>query len=101
LTISLPIALALLSGGLLGFVYFTGLWMTVRYVNVVRRPVILLLISVTIRLGLLLSGFYFIMIIEWYLMVVAVVGFLIVRQWFVYHLKPRSTHNEAEVFEWT
>ncbi len=70
---------AFAGGGVLGFIYFGGLWLTVRRIPRTRRPGMLSFLSFFGRLALTLCGFYLIMGGHWERLLVAVLGFVAVR----------------------
>lgn len=70
-------------GGLLGILYFSGLWQTVSRLADARHPIRLLLFSFAVRLLLLLAGFYIIMGDSWARLAAAVSGFIIARVFLV------------------
>lgn len=55
------IALAVLGGALAGLLFFGGLWWTVQRIPYVKRPVVLTLSSLLLRLALTMVVFYTIM----------------------------------------
>lgn len=88
-------------GALLAVVYLVGLWLTVRGIHQQRHPVILLMVSITLRMGLVLAVFYFIVGNQrWQMLLGALAGFITVRtvtiRWIRRHM-PESGANEEEV----
>jgi F1F0 ATPase subunit 2 len=73
------LALALLAGAALGGFFFGGLWLTVRKMESMRNPTLLLLASFLGRTLITLAGFFLIAGGRWERLMVAVVGFVIVR----------------------
>ncbi len=69
----------LVAGGLIGFLYFSGLWQTVRRLPDAPRPWRLLAVSYLQRLVLALGGFYLLMDGAWERLAAAVTGFIIIR----------------------
>ena len=78
MTEPLPLLWALAAGVGLGFVYFYGLWLTVRLV-VSRRTPAWLLLSALVRLTILLVGLYALGQGDWRRLVAAMGGILLVR----------------------
>lgn len=70
---------AFLSGGLLGLIYFGGLWLTIRSLPGARMPGVMVIISLIARLALVLTGFYWVMGGRWERMLACLVGFLVAR----------------------
>jgi F1F0 ATPase subunit 2 len=68
----------------LGCLFFGGLWWTVRKSILSARPALWLLSSLLIRMGLTLSGFYFVLTRDlggepWQRLMLCLLGFLIAR----------------------
>lgn len=73
------VILSMLAGGALGFIFFWGLWKTVQSMARVKRPFLWMFASFFVRLSIVLMGFYVIMQIQWQLMAVALLGFILAR----------------------
>ena len=56
----ITLSLAALAGLLIGVVFFGGLWWTVLYGLRTKRPALFFLLSLFVRFGLALGGFYFV-----------------------------------------
>jgi F1F0 ATPase subunit 2 len=72
---------SLAAGAILGIVYFRGLWQTVLRLPDFARPAWSMSWSFVARVGIVMSGFYFIMLgghLE--RLAMAVAGFIIARQ---------------------
>jgi F1F0 ATPase subunit 2 len=68
------------AGLLLGAFFYGGLWWTVQKLSVCRRPALLLISSLIIRSGVILSAFY--LIVEggyWGRLLVSLLGFVVAR----------------------
>ena len=72
-------ALAGLAGGLLGAIFFGGLWWTVRQGVSSSRPALWFLGSGLLRMSIVLAGFYFVSGGQWKRLVACLVGFIIAR----------------------
>ena len=72
-------ALAGLAGGLLGAIFFGGLWWTVRKGVSSSRPALWFLGSGLLRMSIVLAGFYFVSGGQWKRLVACLVGFVIAR----------------------
>jgi len=72
--------LVFVAGLALGFLYFRFLWLTVRRLPVSPRPVRLLVISFTARLGLVLTGFYLMMDGHGERLFMTLLGFIAARE---------------------
>lgn len=68
-----------LAGLLLGAIFFGGLWWTVRRGMVSARPAAWFLVSLLLRLGLVMAGFYFVGQGDWRRWVACLAGFFIAR----------------------
>jgi F1F0 ATPase subunit 2 len=75
----LTLLLAWVAGGLLGAVFFGGLWWTVRGATSVKRPGLWLLGSLVVRSGIALSGFYFVSGGHWQRLLLCLLGFIMAR----------------------
>ncbi len=79
----IPLASLLISlgaGAILGFVYFFGLWITLKQLHQRKNPGLMMLFSLIGRLAFVLSGFYFIMrFAGWQGLLAALPGLTLVR----------------------
>lgn len=78
----------------LSVLYFGGLWMTVRRVVAGAWPKLALLGSFVVRSGLVLLGFYLVILWmgeRWELLVACLLGFIVGRTILVRRWGPRST----------
>jgi F1F0 ATPase subunit 2 len=73
------LALAFLAGGALGAIFFGGLWWTVRKGVSSSRPALWFFASLLLRMGIVLTGFYFVAGGYWERLVVCLLGFLAAR----------------------
>lgn len=84
----------LLVGGGLGFIYFGGLWWTVRKLPRSRRPHLLTLVSLFVRSGFVLAGLLLVARTgRWPSIVAALLGMIAVR-WFL--IRRWSPGKEAK-----
>ena len=74
-----------LTGGVLGAVFFGGLWWTVRKGVASRQPALLFFASLLLRTIIVLTGFYFVAGDQLGRLLVCVLGFIIAR-FIVIHL---------------
>lgn len=83
-------------GGLLGLFYFGGLWLTVRNLEQLRRPVLVTLGSFLVR-SIVVGGFYLMLDDGWQGVALGLVGFLIARMILVrvWGPAPRSPEKTA------
>ena len=76
---TLSLVLALVSGVLLGAIFFGGLWWTVRNGVSSKQPALSFLGSLLLRTGIALAGFYFIGRGHWERLLVCLLGFVMAR----------------------
>ena len=69
----------LLLGGLIGWVYFQGLWETVRRIPDAKRPYGLMIVSFAARSLFALGGFFILTDGRWERATAALLGFFIIR----------------------
>ncbi len=73
------LAFALVSGLVLGAIFFGGLCWTVRKGVTSKHPAIWFLASMVVRMSIVLAGFYFVGRGDWQRLVACLVGFIIAR----------------------
>lgn len=71
--------LSFAAGLLLGAVFFGGLWWTIRKGLTSPRPALLFLGSAVLRMGVVVSGFYFVSNGHWQHLLACLMGFIIAR----------------------
>jgi len=76
----LSLVIVFAAGLALGGFYFTVLWQTVRRLPEASSPAGLLLSSLLLRMGVILPAFYLLMDGQWERIVVALGGFVIMRE---------------------
>jgi F1F0 ATPase subunit 2 len=79
MTEHLKMALAGLWGGVLGAVFFGGLWWTVRKGVSAKRPALWFLGSMLARTSTVLVGFYFVSGDHWERLLLCLLGFISAR----------------------
>ena len=87
--------LSLAAGLGLGGAYFGGLWWTVRRLPRARRPALLTLASLVVRLALLLGGLYAVTGGDWRALAAALLGFVLARAVLVRRLGPQARTEGA------
>ena len=75
----LSLGLALVTGALLGAIFFGGLWWTVRKGVSSERPALWFFGSLLLRTSITLAGFYFIARGHWERLLVCLLGFVMAR----------------------
>jgi F1F0 ATPase subunit 2 len=84
------------AGGLLGLIFFGGLWLTVRGLEQARRPALRMVTSMLVRFGLVFAGFYIVVACGgWQHVVLGMVGFALVRLVFVQCTRVRGNRERA------
>jgi F1F0 ATPase subunit 2 len=76
---SLSLASAMVTGVLLGVMFFGGLWWTVRKGFSARQPALWFLGSLLLRISISLAGFYHVSGGHWERLLVCLVGFFLAR----------------------
>ncbi|MGB7629705.1 MAG: ATP synthase subunit I [Candidatus Deferrimicrobium sp.] len=76
---TLTLVLALVAGGLIGAMFFGGLWWTVRKGVSSKQPALWFFGSLLLRMSITLAGFYFIARGHWERLLVCLLGFVIAR----------------------
>jgi len=75
----LLLALSGVAGGLLGAVFFGGLWWTVRKVGSSSQPALWVFSSLLLRMSVALTGFYVVSGSHWERMALCLLGFILAR----------------------
>ncbi len=82
--------LMFLAGGILGVMYFTGLWLTVQRLHDGKYPVLWLMSSMAVRMVLLLTAFYFILHSgDWKHLLAVLAGFIAARMFYSRRMRTR------------
>jgi F1F0 ATPase subunit 2 len=76
---ALTLMLALVTGFLLGAIFFGGLWWTVRKAVSSKRPALLFFGSLLLRTSITLAGFYLVARGHWERLLVCLLGFVVTR----------------------
>ena len=76
---AVSLVLALVTGVVLGTIFFGGLWWTVRKGAVSRRPALWFAGSMLLRTAIVLVGFFFISGGRWERLAAALLGFVAAR----------------------
>ena len=80
---------ALMAGLALGIFYFGGLWLTVQWLPAARRPALLTLSSLAVRLSLTLLTVYLVTEGQWARTGVCLLGFFVMRTILVQRWRPK------------
>ena len=76
---ALAVVLAAVTGLLLGGIFFGGLWWTVRTGVSARRPALLFVGSLLLRVSIVIAGFYFVGRGHWQQLLPCLFGFAMAR----------------------
>ncbi len=79
MTDALRLVLALVTGLLLGAIFFGGLWWTVRKGFASKQPALWFVSSLLLRTSIALAGFYFISRGHWESLLVCLLAFVLAR----------------------
>ena len=95
---TLSLALALVTGVLLGAVFFGGLWWTVRKVVLSKRSTLWFFVSLLMRTSIVVAGFYFIAHGDWVRLLLCLLGFVVARPIVMRFTRSaeKSTHAAQE-----
>ena len=75
----LQLVMVLLAGILLGTLFFGGLWWTVLKGLSARQPALWFGVSLLLRTGIVLAGFYIVSGAEWKRLLLCLFGFIVAR----------------------
>lgn len=76
---TLTMVLALVAGGVIGAIYFGGLWWTVRKGVSSKQPALWFFSSLLLRMSMVLAGFYFFSGGHWNRLLACLLGFIMAR----------------------
>ncbi|MGD8999617.1 MAG: ATP synthase subunit I [Granulosicoccaceae bacterium] len=89
---------SLTAGSLLGLAFFWGLWATLNGLERAPRPAMRMLVSLLLRFGLVLAGFYFLArYAAWQHVLTAVVGFMLARILVARYIRPALYKKESQL----
>ena len=96
---TLPLALALVTGVLLGAIFFGGLWWTVRKGFSSKQPALWFFGSMLLRMSLALTGFYFVGGKNWERWLLCLLGFVLARLGMKWLTRPPVQHHDSRAPE--
>lgn len=76
---ALTLMLAWVAGGVLGMIFFGGLWWTVRKSVASRQPALWVFGSLLLRMSVVLTGFYFVSGGQFKRLMACILGFFLAR----------------------
>ncbi len=83
---------ALAAGGLLGAIFFGGLWWTIRKGMSSPQPALWFLGSLLLRMTIALAGFYFVAGGEWQRLLLCLLGFVLARLVVTWLTRPMESN---------
>ena len=89
----LTLVLACVAGGILGAIFFGGLWWTVRKGILSKQPVLWFFGSMLLRMSIALVGFYFVSGRQWKRLLLCLLGFVIARLAVTWLTKPSGENQ--------
>ena len=92
----LAILAGLAAGGILGFLFFAGLWLTIRKCLNSRHPGIWFAASLILRLSTVVLGLLLVARHNWQSLVSALIGFLAVRSFMTGRIKHQLEQIQTE-----
>ena len=90
---------ALVAGGLLGAIFFGGLWWTVREGLSSKRVALWFLGSLLLRVSVTLTGFYVVSGHQWERLLLCLLGFLMARGVVRWLTRPSGESHSPHVLE--
>jgi len=96
---TLTLALAWAAGGVLGAIFFGGLWWTIRKGVSSRQPAFWFFGSLILRMSIALAGFYFVSGGHWERLLLCLLGFVMARlavTWLTRPPEETRTHQGQE-----
>jgi F1F0 ATPase subunit 2 len=96
---ALSLTLAMVTGLLLGVMFFGGLWWTVRKGFSSKQPGLWFFASLMLRMSIALAGFYFVSGGHWERLLVCLVGFFLARLIVTRLTRPPVEHHNSRAKE--
>lgn len=93
----LAIVLSFVLGTGLGYVFFWGLWKTVQHMSTAKHPYLWMFSSFFIRISIVLLGFYLLLLVQWELIAVALLGFIFARLAVTHHTVKKSKSMNSNI----
>ena len=95
----LSLASALVTGVLLGAIFFGGLWWTVRQGISSRQPALWFVGSLLLRMSIVLAGFYIVSDRHWERLLLCLLGFVTARLVVTWLTRPSEENQPPRSLE--
>lgn len=82
-----------LIGLVLGMIYFGGLYYSTHKFNKVKRPALFMILSFTIRMSILIIGFYYLTKTDYKNVLIGLLGVILIRIIMVFRVKELSSKS--------
>ena len=92
---TLILIFAWMAGAILGAIFFGGLWWTIRKGLASMRPANWFFVSLLLRTGIALAGFYFVADGQWKRLLACLFGFLVARLAVTWLTRPTKVGRHA------
>lgn len=89
--------LAFIGGIALGLFFFGGLWFTINKAVNAKIPAIWFFVSIVIRTGVVLTGFYYVSPFGWQGLIICLIGFIIARFVVTHFTKRIAQKKEVSI----
>ena len=96
---TLTLVRAWVAGGVLGAIFFGGLWWTVRRSVSSKQPALWFFGSLLLRMSIALAGFYFVSGGHWERLLLCLLGFVMARLAVTWLTRPSGEHQTRPVQE--
>ena len=96
---TLSLASAMVTGVLLGVMFFGGLWWTIRKSVSFKQPALWFFGSLLLRMSIALAGFYFVSGGHWERLLVCLLGFVLARLIVTRFTGPPVEHHNSPAKE--
>ena len=83
------------AGMALGAFFFGGLWWTVKASVDAARPGLLVFVSLLVRMGITLAGFYLVAGGDWQRLIACLLGFVLARLIITLFVSPRFANQDV------
>lgn len=94
---ALAFVASFVAGGLVGLLFFGGLWLTVSGMSRARHPALRMLVSLLLRLGLVLGASYLLIRYgAWQQALFAAIGFALTRYIVIRSARSRQLQEESD-----